>query len=973
MKHTPRPTGLSPTRTVWLLPVMLAAVAGGCQWPPEFAPPRLDGSDAPLSAWAAGPMVALTDQTAPPSRSPVYDAEDRTVSLHAAANEAVSFQIVVDAGKENVRGLEIEPSTLRGPDGAVIPAERIRLFRALPVHVERYPPWYLRLSERTPEPANFYDALAPLTPGEPLGVPPGERLVLWVDVAVPKTARPGEHVGTLTLRSDSHSAWKLEVRLDVWDFVLPDARPLPAIGGFDYRDLFAPFLERGGRPFAPERLERKHPLARRGLVLMRQLMVMAHEHRLDLFDKHIRPTLRRDLDSNVVLDWEDYDAIVGPYLDGTAFEDRIGVPAWPLPFSDRWPKPANYGGHDTERYAETARAILAACQERFAAAEAPSDKLFAWPYRGEVRRAGYGAVERMAGLARDAVPEVPILCRLPLNPPEASGLRPGAEFPERVDMSAPPAHWLDPSRAAPAAASGGKLAGVWLAPGDPPYLPSLGVLAGPADARAVPWFARKYDCAGLFLPEVLHWSQDDEAADLARTRLFHPGTAVGREAVLPSVRLKRLRRGLQDLGYLWLLEQHGRADVAEKMVDALVRYAGLDAAGDNYLDPRLHGWVRDPETWRQARELMAAEILAAMHRGEPTRQELLRQRIAWRTFENATHEIRVEQVRTHVTPVEAAPGGDRLLDMTLRIELYNEHDRPVDATVNLEGLPEGWRPVTPSATVAMGRGERAVVELRARGDIVPATAAGKLDVPLSVTADGEDRRELTASVPLVVAAPPAGAVRIDGVLDDWPMRAANTAGDFRLVGRRGEVGDGLAERQTQVFVLHDGERIYFAFRCEEPGMEPRAHPSNLVEYEQLLAVGEDLVEIVLDPGADAEGIADLYHIVVKANGVVRAERGVTMSLLYEPAGRWAAEPAVAVGQSTDDAWTVEIAIPLSAFGDEADARFWGANFARYATQGGEASSWAGSRRYFYAPEGLGTMFLPTRGPGAEAFPASRGP
>jgi hypothetical protein len=57
------------------------------------------------------------------------------------------------------------------------------------------------------------------------------------------------------------------------------------------------------------------------------------------------------------------------------------------------------------------------------------------------------------------------------------------------------------------------------------------------------------------------------------------------------------------------------------------------------------------------------------------------------------------------------------------------------------------------------------------------------------------------------------------------------------------------------------------------------------------------------------------------------------------------------------AWTVELAVPLSAFGDGAKEAFWRANFTRYATQGAEASSWSGAPRHFYDPRNLGTMFM----------------
>ena len=155
----------------------------------------------------------------------------------------------------------------------------------------------------------------------------------------------------------------------------------------------------------------------------------------------------------------------------------------------------------------------------------------------------------------------PILSRLPAKPPSLTGWRVPDDFAGLADIHAAPAQFFDPTSALAAPASDHPLAGTWLTPGTVPYLPSLGVIATPADVRAIPWFAMKYKCTGLFLPEVLHWEKG--AAAFAETRLFYAGREFGVDAPLPSIRLKRLRRGLQDIAYLWLLRQHKRAGAAD--------------------------------------------------------------------------------------------------------------------------------------------------------------------------------------------------------------------------------------------------------------------------------------------------------------------------------------------------------------------------------------------------------------------------
>jgi hypothetical protein len=56
----------------------------------------------------------------------------------------------------------------------------------------------------------------------------------------------------------------------------------------------------------------------------------------------------------------DYDAIVRPYLDGTAFDDRIGVSACPIALSESWPAPSDYGGPDSPEYAQVVEGLVRA-------------------------------------------------------------------------------------------------------------------------------------------------------------------------------------------------------------------------------------------------------------------------------------------------------------------------------------------------------------------------------------------------------------------------------------------------------------------------------------------------------------------------------------------------------------------------------------------------------------------------------------
>lgn len=68
--------------------------------------------------------------------------------------------------------------------------------------------------------------------------------------------------------------------------------------------------------------------------------------------------------------------------------------------------------------------------------------------------------------------------------------------------------------------------------------------------------------------------------------LFYPGVKFGYDGPIPSVRLKTMRRGLQDFEYLRLIEKNGKATRAE-----LVRLADDLLLGKTIDYPKLRGAI----------------------------------------------------------------------------------------------------------------------------------------------------------------------------------------------------------------------------------------------------------------------------------------------------------------------------------------------------------------------------------------------
>jgi len=919
---------------------LLLLLAAGCQ-PQE------------VRVRTVGEMAWLVDPPAADDESAVLGSAEEAFELFAARDETVAVQLVLQAGPTGLTGGQLHLPDLRTPTGATIPAEQVRAFRCLPVPMDHTPAYYLRMHPDRPPPEKVYDILVPLDGGRLPPLDPAERLVLWLDLAVPRSATPGTYAGEVAIRSASQELWTRELTLQVYPFALPADRRIRAIGAFGYAELFAATTKRAGKPYVPVRLDADIPEVRRGLKFYRQLIHLARRHGLDLFDKELHPIVKRDTAGGLRVLWKDYDATVGEYLSGSGFEDGRGVAAWPLPLRTDWPDSDAYGGMDTARYGQFAREFLRAARDHLRGLGAEGS-LFVWPSRGGPGEADRLGQTRLKEITEQVAPSMPVLSTLP--PQQAQAQDAGQATPV-AEMLAPPGRWFAPALA-PAeqdgSSSGDSLRGLWFVPGDPPYVPGVGLPAEPTELRAIPCFAAKYGCRGVFLPEVLGWV-DEGARRFASgpVNLFYP-PAAGKDAVCPSVRLKHLRRGLQDAAYMQLLNERGRSAVAETVTAALARYAGQPSLGDHRLDARLDGWVRAAEPWRLARRWMAEEIAAAGREGEPSPHSLLVRSVTRRELLQATMSVRLERVRGVITRMDERGR----LEAKVLIDVYNQHDRPADVFVRFRRLPRGWQALVGSEKVsAMPPGTRRQLVLTARGEYLPGGATAKVYLPIEASSSRDRAQAAEAALPLLVAGRTPAPPTIDGDLSDWPMRMGNAAGQFQRIGRRVAAGRADPDRQTMAFVLYDDRNLYIAFRCQQPDPAgPRARASNVLRYRQLLLGGEDLVEVLLDPGAAATEAEQLYHVVVKANGVMISERGVGADSSMFQSRSWPADARAAVG-SGPDVWIVEMSIPREAFGPAGRENVWGINFIRYATGPAEASSWSEATRYYYHPRNLGCMYV----------------
>jgi hypothetical protein len=169
-----------------------------------------------MQVWATGSLERVFPEDPGKPNQPI--------ELFAARGETESFQVIV-TGPRGVRGASLEISDLRGPGGAVIGQDSFTLYRQHYVQVWELSP-SLDSSNRSQGAGWYPDALIPFTaPGGrfraiPVDISPGRNQPFWIDVSVPRNAVSGVYTGAYRVIAQN-GVVEGQIRLTVWNFELP--------------------------------------------------------------------------------------------------------------------------------------------------------------------------------------------------------------------------------------------------------------------------------------------------------------------------------------------------------------------------------------------------------------------------------------------------------------------------------------------------------------------------------------------------------------------------------------------------------------------------------------------------------------------------------------------------------------------------------------------------------------------------------
>ena len=912
-----------------------------------------------LRIWMVAGDVEL-DPAAPPTlENAVFSASAERVSLAAAVNETVSVQLALRSGALLPTAYDVRISDFASNRGTIRSDDAVRLYRVIDVRTAGFPSWYPQHTGRSIEPRDVPDLLIPWDAprgGGPLRPGRDKSALAWIDVHVPPTTDPGEYRARLELIAPGAKtpAFSAEFVLRVLPVVIPSAPTLPIVAKVDPRALL---IDELGWP----RTEAEQTLILPDLAthddartLVGDVMTKLHDHRLTPVLWASFPKYRAVGPREIEFEWDAYDALVSPWIEGDGYADRVGSAVWALPVSDRYPSAERNGGFESAQYARLLAAYVRACDEHFRQ-QGWSGKAFVRLIPPQRLNADLVTrIERALGVIAQSEAATPLAAHLPAASLRALGWRdaPDVNLP-RLGIWIPPAQWYLPDVMRRQRALGAR---VWFLPDRPPYSGALLRGLPGNDVVSLGWQAYRYESDGIWFENVCGDADDQTARESnADAPLVYSGRPFGLvNQVVPSIRLKRLQRAALDCELLHLLGGGGKPLLADRTARQVARWGFADACADNLLNVRAAGWPNNPDVIRLARDLVRQELAFEFAPSAENAAAEASNRAAWEQVM-----VRTAGVDAFVSGVRLEPSGAGLMAHVF-VDADNRSESSIRGTWDLPELPVGWTTAETAETVVAPL-SRSTRDLKVALESIAYNADGVYPFEAALATDSQGvvntlGRLAVATAPLLERPP-----TIDGDLSDWIVSSSNAAGDFRLTYDRidGAARHNVPTLDTQAYFCLDRQQIYFGVRCRtQRGERPIWSSDNRIAVEGALPWGQDLVEILLSPSNNLSGTAeDLYVLQVKPSGLILARRGAVTDPPMNGSQVWDAQATVAV-KLYADAWTVEAAVPFSSLGAQAlSKRVWGVNVTRLDAHRGEYSSWSGARGHCYAPQRLGNLLL----------------
>jgi len=546
------------------------------------------------------------DDLANPEREKNSVWDGRRLAIFGARNEVVAFQLILQAGAGGAKDVDVMLSELvRKPGG-----ERLAWKSETPDptdtrdrQIERFTEHYLNIEKPSP-PGWFYnydarpkgmggwtpDALVPASAkqgkgGMPFHIAANLNQGVWFDVYVPGKTPAGTYSGNVVVSEGGKTVKEIPVTLTVFDFVLPDENHFHAMIYFEEDQVAA----RHGKDSA---------------ALVDSYHRLAHRHRVEFTNRYGPDSSQSAVERLSGVAFKPERGYVGP---GEGVGYTI-VPASFYGIGQNWQQDQAWATADAFMTWLT-KVKPDAVTFLYIVDEPPRERLPWIKQVGDKHHANPGPGKKL---------------------PMYVTTQPRPELEGAIDVWCTVTNHYNVRRAAEEKAKGRRW---WVYNGHRPYAGTQLNDAPAVDCRVTPWACWKYGVELWFYWHADHWRHNSQAprgnqnvwADPVTFGhsgnfngdgvLIYPGQDVlfaeedrGVPGPVASIRLKNIRRGMQDYEYLWLASQSGLGKEARAIADVCVPAAFSDANG-------RASWSVKGSDWDAAR-LKLGKLIEAKRKGK---------------------------------------------------------------------------------------------------------------------------------------------------------------------------------------------------------------------------------------------------------------------------------------------------------------------------------------------------------------------
>jgi len=524
----------------------------------------------PLDIWTVDSLTRVQ-----PHEQPPYPRSSEA-RLKAARNEFEAVQVILRS-HASLRAVSAIVTDLTDAWGNRIAKEYISLFRE----------HYIRVSLSNPKspfsPGWWPDALIPFRnpdthlplaggrfPAGTFDLEPEYNQPLWVEVYVPTDTLAGIYNGIINITMKGRPVVSIPLTLQVWDFSLPHTSSIRSyFGGF-------------------ERVAEFHQVSP-GTPEYRRLVSRYDD---SLIEHRLMPGLpiltAPSVAPDGTVEFQKNNSVMQHYM------DRIDINSWRIPIGPRNPFPDTLG-KDRERTIRYLRSLYT-----YMEGHGWGDRTYIYPVDEPHTPEDYRQVREFAALAHEANRNIKLLLTDTPIP----------ERPASKELFGTVKIWVFLFASFDEAAVTKRLAAgdeVWsytaLVQGHKP-VPHWQLDFPLLNYRVPLWINWRYGLTGLLYWTTTYWRETtDPWVDPLSYRhqyngegiLFYPGTAVGYDGPVPSIRLKAIRDGMEDYEYLRLLADYGDKAFADATAQRIAR--------------SWSEWEQDHRQILRVREELAARIV----------------------------------------------------------------------------------------------------------------------------------------------------------------------------------------------------------------------------------------------------------------------------------------------------------------------------------------------------------------------------